>query len=98
MNKKINCLVIIPALGTAFLMLWLFIKALKGEVNKKKAFICYISSALVGFISITGIILLLGFINSLDERLLIGYTVGGYLVNLFAFILVNKKWDDLEEF
>jgi hypothetical protein len=48
-------------------------------------------------------ILLLNFINSLIDissfiesyGILIAFIVGGYLMNLFTFTLINKKWNDL---
>ena len=106
MNKKINCLDIILIFGTVILFLWLFIKMAKQKINKKKFNAYFISSALFGFLSILITILFLNFINSLVDisnfinsyGILVAYIVGGYLMNLFTFTLINKKWNDLEKF
>lgn len=103
MNKKINYLAIIPIFGTVILLFWLFIKMIKQEINKKKFHAYFISSALFGFLSILVAILLLNFINSLIDissfidsyGILIAFIVGGYLMNLFTFTLINKKCNDL---
>ena len=100
MNKKINYLAIIPIFGTVILLLWLFIKMIREEINKKKFHAYFISSALFGFLSILVAILLLNFINSFIDissfiesyGILIAFIVGGYLMNLFTFTLINKKW------
>ena len=106
MNKKINYLAIIPIFGTVILLLWLFIKTTREEINKKKFHAYFISSALLGFLSILVAILLLNFINSLTDitsfinsyGIFIAFIVGGYLMNLFTFTLINKKWNDLEKY
>ena len=64
MNKKINCLAIIPIFGTVILFFWLFIKMTKQKINKNKFNAYFISSALFGFLSILITILFLNFINS----------------------------------
>ena len=106
MNKKINYLSIIPIFGTVILFFWLFIKMAKQKINKKKFNAYFISSALFGFLSILITILFLNFINSLVDisnfinsyGILVAFIVGGYLMNLFTFTLINKKWNDLEKF
>lgn len=106
MNKKINCLAIIPIFGIVILFFWLFIKMTKQKINKNKFNAYFISSALFGFLSILITILFLNFINSLVDisnfinsyGILVAYIVGGYLMNLFTFTLINKKWNDLEKF
>lgn len=78
---------------------------IKQEINKKRFHAYFISSALFGFLSILIVILFLNFINSLVDitnfinsyGIIIAYVVGGYLMNLFTFTLINKKWDDLEK-
>lgn len=105
MNKKINYLAIIPNWGTVILFIWLFIKMAKQEINKKKFYVYLASSALFGFLSILIIILFLIFINSLVDitnfiksyGMIVAYIGGGYLMNLFTFTLINKKWNDLEK-
>ena len=106
MNKKMNYLAIIPIYGTVILLFWLFIKMIKDEVNKKNFYAYFISSGLFGFLSILVIILFLNFINSFADisnflncyGILVAFIVGGYLMNFFTFILVNKKWNDLRKF
>ena len=104
MNKKINYLAIIPIYGTIILLLWLFIKMTKQEINKKKFHAYFISSALFGFLSVLIMILFLNFINSLVDitdfinnyGMLVAFIVGGYLMNIFTFTLINKKWNGLK--
>ena len=105
MNKKMNYLAIIPIYGTIILLFWLFTKMIKEEINRKKFYVYFVSSALVGFLSILIVILFLNFINSLTDivnfinsyGLIFAFLVGGYLMNLFAFTLINKKWNELEK-
>ena len=105
MNKKINLLIIIPIYGAIILMIWLFIKMIKEEINKKNFYVIFISSALFGFLSILVIILFLKFINFLinityfidNYGMLFSFIIGGYLMNLFTFILINRKWNDLKK-
>ncbi|MCI6358185.1 MAG: hypothetical protein MR766_06165 [Erysipelotrichaceae bacterium] len=105
MNKKLNYLAIVPIYGTVVLLVWLFIKMAKQEINKKKFYAYFISSVLFGFLSILVVVLLLNFINSLVDisnfingyGLIVAFVVGGYLMNLFTFTLINKKWNDLEK-
>lgn len=105
MNKKINYFAILPIFGSVILLFWLFIKMIKQEINKKRFHAYFISSALFGFLSILIVILFLNFINSLVDitnfinsyGMIIAFIVGGYLMNLFTFNLINKKWNDLEK-
>mgnify|MGYP004704626805 FL=1 len=105
MNKKINLLIIIPIYGTIILMIWLFIKMIKEEINKKIFYAIFISSVLFGFLSILITILFLNIINSLTNityfidnyGMLFSFIIGGYLMNLFTFILINRKWNDLKK-
>lgn len=106
MNKKMNYLAIMPIWGTVILLFWLFMKMIKRKINKKKFHTYFIFSALLGFLSILVSILFLNFINSFVDitnfidgyGILAAFIVGGYLMNLFTFILINKKWNDLEKF
>ncbi len=105
MNKKLNYMAIIPIYGSVILLFWLFIKALKNQINKKKFHIYLICSGIIGFLSILIIILFLNLINSLVDindfingyGLLVAFIVGGYILNLYTFTLINKKWTSLEE-
>ena len=103
MNKKTKFLIIAPMWGSIILLFWMFIKTAKQEISKKKFYTYFISSALFGFLSILVTILFLNFINHLinitgfinSYGLLIAYIVGGYLMNLFTFTLINKHWTKL---
>lgn len=105
MNKKMNYLAIIPIWGSISLLFWLFLKMVKQEVNKVRFHAYFISSALIGFVSILIIVLFLNFINSLVDitgfinnyGIWLAFILGGYMMNLFTFTLVNKKWNDLEK-
>ena len=106
MNKKLKFLAIIPLFGTIILWFWLFVKLLKQVINKKKFNAYFASSALFGFLSILIILLFLKFINSLvnidifidNYGIVFAFIVGGYLMNLYTFTLIYKKWDELEKF
>ena len=105
MNKNMNYLAVIPIYGAVILLFWLFIKMIKGEINKKKFHAYFVSSALSGFLSILVTILFLNFINSIIDitgfinsyGIAVAFINGGYLMNLFTFTLINKKWNDLEK-
>lgn len=104
MNKKTNYLAIIPIFGSVILFLWLYIKLLKHEINTKKFLACFISSALLGFLSIVVVMLFLYFINYLFDikifienyGMIVAFVIGGYLLNLFSFVSINKNWDNLQ--
>ena len=100
MNKKVNYFAAIPIYGSVLLMLLLFIKTAKREIELKEFLACFISSGLMGFFSILISVLLFGFINELldkntfinDYGLVFGFILGGYLMNLFTFKMVNKRF------
>lgn len=104
MDKKTNYLAIIPIFGSVILFLWLYIKLLKHEINTKKFLACFISSALLGFLSIVVVMLFLYFINYLFDikifienyGMIVAFVIGGYLLNLFSFVSINKNWDNLQ--
>lgn len=81
-------------------------KMVKQEMNKKKFRAYFTSSVLFGFLSILIIILFLNFINSLTDiinfinsyGILVAFISSAYLMNLFTFTLINKKWNDLKRF
>ncbi len=103
MNKKLNVLALVPIFGTVAILLWLYIKMSKGEINKKNFHSYFISSALIGFLSILIVVLLLNFITSLIDisefidsyGLILSFVFGGYLLNLYTFSLLNLKWENL---
>ena len=106
MNKKMNYLAIIPIYGTVILLFCLFIKMARGKINKKRFQAYFISSLIFGFLSVLISILLINFIDFFVDitdfinsfGILIAFIIGGYLMNLFTFTLINKKWNDLENF
>lgn len=103
MNKKLNYLAIIPVWGSVVLFLYLFIKMVKKEVNPKKFHAYFISSALFGFFSILIVVLGMNFIHSFVDisdfvsnyGLATAFIIGGYILNSFVFILINRKWNDI---
>ncbi len=102
--RKMKILAVIPLWGAIILLFWLFIKAVKQEINRKKFRACFVATALIGFLSILAVVLLLGFVSSLNVLtefvqtygMLVAIIVGGYIMNLFAFVKINKHWTDLE--
>ncbi len=102
--KKINFLVWIPVYGTVILFFWLFVKKIRNEINNKFHFY-FIISSLFGFLSFIVVILFLLFLKNIfhmDEFVqqygfFTTIILGGYLMNLFSFFLLNKKWNDLQK-
>ncbi len=102
MNKKLNHLAVIPLYGSIIMLFWVFVKAIKHEINIKRFYKFFIACGLFGGSAILILMLFLLFISALvDIKNYIGYGVltvvilGGYLMNLFTFTLLNKRWDDL---
>ena len=99
MDKKMNYLAAIPIYGSVILMFWLFIKTIRREIDMKQLSAYLASSALVGFLSILISVLFFKFVGSIfvnitfinDYGLILGFVLGGYLMNLFTFTMVNKK-------
>lgn len=99
MNKKMNYLAAIPIYGSIILLLWLFIKTIKYEIERKQFNAIFVSCAVVGFLSILVSVLLMKFLNTLvaetgfinDYGLTIAFVLGGYIMNLFTFRLANKE-------
>ena len=99
MNKKMNYLAVIPIYGSVILLLWLFIKTIKREIDMKQLSAYLASSALVGFLSILVSVLFFKFVGSIlanstfinNYGLILGFVLGGYFMNLFTFTMLNKK-------
>lgn len=99
MNKKMNYLAIIPIYGSIILIFWLFIKMIKREIDMKQLSAYLASTAIVGFLSILVSVLFFKFIGSIfagitfinNYGLILGFVLGGYLMNLFTFVMINKK-------
>lgn len=104
MNKRLNCLALLPLYGSIILLFWIFTRVMKHEISIKKFYKYVISCGLFGGLSFFVLMLFLFFINTLVDitnyfgyGILIVAVLGGYLFNLFTFSLVNKRWDDLIE-
>ncbi|MCH5171378.1 MAG: hypothetical protein J1F31_00895 [Erysipelotrichales bacterium] len=106
MNKKLNFCAIFPIYGSCVLLFVLFIKMLKHKINRKKFYIYFFSCGLFGFLSILLIIMALKYVNYITNYktfidsygILIGFIIGGYVMNLFTFLLINKHYNDLEKY
>lgn len=104
MNKKMNLFAILPLFGSIIVLLWLFVKVIKKEINKKRFYLYFFSCGLVGGISIWLLRIFVLFLNNQlnfsDELFsvatIIAEILGGYLMNLFTFLLLNKKCKDLK--
>lgn len=98
MNKKINYVFLIPIYGTVILLLYMFIKMVKKQINKKWFHAFFISCGLFGFLSIIIVMLFMYFINCFinisnfidSYGMLLNFIVSGYLLNLFTFYVFNK--------
>ncbi len=103
MNKDMNYLAVIPLYGTIILMVWLFIKGMKHEVHFKKAVKYFFLCGLIGGATMVVVVLLAVLVNSLvaEPNIVVKYfrlgilLIGGYIMNIFSFLLINKKWDEL---
>lgn len=104
MSKKMNYVAIIPFVGSLVLLFWLFIKTAKAEVNIKQVYVYFFISAGIGSLLFCVPLLLLFLINIAVSAInllniygiLVSLIIGGYLMNLFVFIFINKKWSKLE--
>ena len=105
MEKEMNLLVLLPGLGSAILYFWLFIEVRRGYINGKKLKLYFFLSGLVGIVSTLLCLVPLLYLNSImniaDLLTVIApfivQAVSGYIVNIFTFILINAKWDDLND-
>lgn len=102
MNKKLNYLSIIPLYGTCVLFVYLFILSLKDKISKRNFFKSFI---LCAFISAICWYMVMMIVYIVSEKLIhfdfntigliITMIVGGYIINAFAFIYINIKWNYL---
>lgn len=102
MNKKLNYLSIIPLYGTCILFIYLFILSIKDKISKKKFFksfvICAIVSAICWYMVMMIVYIVskkLIYFNFDSIGILITMIIGGYMMNAFTFIFINKKWEYL---
>ena len=104
MSKKLNHLAALPLYGTIILLIFLYVKMIKGEINKEKFCKFFWTYGLLGALAFFACMLSLAFVSALvDIRNYIVYgilfviIVGGYLFNLLVFTSANKQWDELME-
>lgn len=102
MNKKLNYLSIIPLYGTCILLIYLFVLSIKDKISKKKFFksfvICAIVSAICWYMVMMIVYIVskkLIYFNFDSIGILITMIIGGYMMNAFTFIFINKKWEYL---
>lgn len=104
MNKKMNILAVLPLYGSIIVLFWLFIKSIKKDINKKKFNLYFYSCGIMGGITILLLMLFVLFLNyqfnfskeHFSIAIVVGLILGGYLMNLYTFLLLNKKWEDLK--
>lgn len=94
--KKMNYLAIIPLWGSVILIIYSFIKTVQSKLMFKDLLLFLLVAGLGGGILFTGarglVILLLGTRELVDKyELILTMVVGGYLMNLVAFLWFNKK-------
>lgn len=103
--KKMNYFAIIPLYGSILILFWLFIGVIKKKINRRRYSFCFYICGLSGGITIIVLVLLGELLNyrfnfSESERFItqiVALIIGGYLMNLYTFILLNKKWNELDE-
>lgn len=104
MNKKLNLLAILPIYGTAIILIYLYIKCIKKQIDKKKFTTYFWACGIVGVLCIGGIFAILLIIHSVVNistfiyggGIFLPFIVGGYLMNVFTFVNLNKRWDELQ--
>ena len=104
MGRKLNYLRIIPLYGAIILWLYLFIKLVKQEINKR-IFCKYFwrCGLLSGFLFLALMLGLVLISKMVDINGYIGYgiimvvIIGGYLINLATFKALNQYCDELIE-
>lgn len=102
MNKKLKYLAAIPLYGTCILLIYMFVLCLKEEISKKRFFktffICAIVSAICWYMVMMIVYIISKKIINFNFNklgLIITMIIGGYMMNTFTFIYVDKKWDYL---
>ena len=102
MNKKLKYLSSIPLYGTCILFVYLFILSIKNKISKKNFFKSFIICAIVSAICWYMVVMI---VYIASEKLIpfdfhsigviITMIIGGYIINAFTFIYVDKKWNCL---
>ena len=99
-----NWLAYIPLYGSVILLLWLFNKMIRQEINKAKLNVCVRIGGFVGGATMLLSVLVLKLVNSYYDisdffnnyGLLLVYLLTGYSTNLFFFTYVNRNWRKLQ--
>lgn len=102
MNKKIKWLSIVPLYGTCILLIYLFVLSIKHKISKGKFFMVFWITAFVSSM-LFYLIVILAYIFSKKiiqfdfnkYGAIVAIIIGGYLMNAFTFIYVDKKWNYL---
>lgn len=102
MNKKIKWLSIVPLYGTCILLIYLFVLSIKHKISKGKFIMVFWISAFVSSM-LFYLIVILAYIFSKKiiqfdfnkYGAIVAIIIGGYLMNAFTFIYVDKKWNYL---
>lgn len=96
-----NYFAIIPLYGTIILLIWLFIKGLKNEIRMHKFMGYFFVCAFVGSLLFCLPLFTLAYVSSLVTTVRLmkycfipTFILSGYLMNLFVFIFINKKWQN----
>ena len=101
MDKKLKYLKYVPLYGAINMMLVLFIKATKKELNYDKFMKMFWNIGLISAAIVFSLIFLLIVINSFIVSIpipiifLLIIVVGGYLVYFYAFKTVDRNYIDL---
>lgn len=103
MNKKLNYLAVLVC-GAPILYLLLLSQAVQLKINKKRLLKSFLISLALGVTALFCLIFVLVTINTTMDISafaqsygpIIGSVVAGYVMNLFAFVDVNKHWDDFQ--
>lgn len=95
--KRISYLVLLPLYGACILVIYLYIQVLRRKVFLKQFIKFFVLTAVVGVITIYGVVGILELVYSwtassfIDKyELVLVIVIGGYLMNLFTFVIFNK--------
>ena len=98
MNERIKKLSILPGLGSAIVLLYLYVLCIKGEIQKKlfcKVFLICALFASMGKICADILVYLLRYVTANNLIFIIVYILMGYILNVFVFTFLDKKWEYL---
>ncbi|MBR7160280.1 MAG: hypothetical protein IKD20_04500 [Clostridia bacterium] len=102
MNKKLKNLAIIPLFGTCILFVYLFVLSIREKISKKKFVKNFILCAVVSIVCWLMVMMIVYIFSKniihfdFDSLgLIITMIIGGYMMNIFTFKYIDKKWNDL---